>query len=124
VVNIRTADLPLDVLDISADGIAFHKGPLIAELRSREQNIQAELATLWTHPPPASLRARRDHAQQLSDQWLGRITEDVDTLQATAPDPVSQSEGDALDRPADVQLRAQVNDAMTSLAGQGCDVAG
>jgi len=124
IVKIRTADFPIDVIDISSDGIRFHKEPLVGELRRRQANMQAELASLWVHQTPANLRPRRHHAEDVSGAWLQRVTEEIKALQATAPDPVSQADADVLERPSDIQLRAQVNDAMTDLAGQDCPLAG
>jgi hypothetical protein len=134
IVKIRTAELPIDVIDLSPAGVRFHKQPLIRELRRRElrrrelrrrqAGMQAELASLWTHEPPAGLRSQQRLAEDVSAQWLRRFDEQIRALQATAPDPVSETDGDVLERSGDAGLRAGVNDAMTALAGPDCPIAG
>jgi hypothetical protein len=124
IVKIRTADLPIDVIDLSPTGVRFHKAPLVRELRRRRSGMQAELASLWTHEPPAGLRSQHGLAEGVSAEWLRRFDERIRALQAIAADPVSQEDGAVLEQSGDAELRARVNDAMTALAGQDCPIAG
>jgi hypothetical protein len=124
IVAINTGDMPFDAIDLSASGIRYHKGPLVRELRRRQSAKKSELAALWTHAPPADLRAVQEQAKSLTADWLRRVDQQIRTLQAKAHDPVSQAEANALDTDSDATVRADVNDAMTSLAGKDCPVAG
>jgi hypothetical protein len=124
IVAMRTADLPLEAIDMSSGTIQFHKGPLVRELRKRQSAMQAELELLWTHTPPPALQAQQAHAHKVTAGWLRRLDDEIHALEATAPDPVTQADADVLDKASDVQLRVQVNDAMTALAGQNCPAAG
>jgi hypothetical protein len=124
IAKIHTADMPFDVIDLSANGIRFHKGPLVRELRRRQSAEQAEFAALWAHSTPAGLRSREELANRVTGEWLSRVDEQIQTLKATAHNPVSQADGEVLDKSGDAALRARVNDAMTALAGLDCPVAG
>jgi hypothetical protein len=124
IVSIRTAELPLDVIDVSATGVRFHKTPLVNELRRRQSAMQAELESLWVHTPPASLRSEQDLADRVTASWLRRFGEQIRALKATAPDPASQEDANVLENSGDAATRARVNDAMTALAGQNCPAAG
>jgi hypothetical protein len=124
IVKINTADMPFDVIDLSATGIRFHKGPLVRELRRRQSAKRAELAALWAYSTPSGLRSRQESADRVTGAWLRRVDEQIQTLKATAHNPVSQSDAQVLDKSGDVALRARVNGAMTALAGQNCPVAG
>ena len=86
--------------------------------------MQAELASLWTHEPPDSLRSQHSLAEGVSAEWLRRFDDQIRALQATAADPVSQEDAEVLEQSGDAGLRARVNDAMTALAGQDCPIAG
>jgi hypothetical protein len=124
IVSIRTADLPLDIIDVSATGVRFHKTPLINELRRRQSAMQAELDSLWAHTPPASLRSQQVLADRVAAAWLRRFGDQIRALKATAPDPVSQADANVLEKSGDAAMRARVNDAMTVLAAQNCAAAG
>jgi len=124
IVAIRTADLPFDVIDTSSGTLRFHKEGLLRELRRRQSSIQAELELLWTHGPPAALQPQQANARKVTAGWLSRVDDELHTLEATAPDPVTQADADVLQRASDLRLRAQANDAMTALAGQNCPAAG
>src|SRR6266540_262886 len=63
IVKIRTADFPMDVIDLSPTGVRFHKAPLVRELRRRQSGMQAELASLWTHGSPDGLRSEQRLAE-------------------------------------------------------------
>jgi hypothetical protein len=124
IVSVRTAELPIDVIDLSERGVQFHKTPLVNELRRRQSAMQAELDSLWVHAPPASLRSEQDLADRVTAAWLRRFGDQIRALKATAPDPVSQEDANMLENSGDAAMRARVNDAMTALAGQNCPAAG
>ena len=124
IVSIRTAELPFDVLDVSASGVRFHKTPLVNELRRRQSAMLAELESLWAHTPPASLRSQQGLADRVTAAWLRRFGDQIRALKATASDPVSQADANVLENSGDPAMRARVNDAMTALAGVNCPAAG
>ena len=124
IVEIRTADLPVDAIDFSTGEIRFHKAPLVRELKRREAGMQAELASLWTHDPPTDLGAQQDRAEKVTAEWLRRFHDQIRELDATASDPVRQADADLLEHSGDAALRARTNDAMTELAGKNCPIAG
>jgi hypothetical protein len=124
IVSIRAADLPLDVIDVSSSGVRFRKIPLVNELRRRQSAMQAELESLWAHTPPAGLTSQQSLAEQFTATWLGRFSDQIRALKATASDLVSQEDANVLENSGDAAIRARVNDAMTTLAGQNCPAAG
>jgi len=124
VVSIRTADLPLEVIDVSSSGVRFHKTPLVTELRRRQSAMQAELESLWAHTPPAGLRSQQGLGDRVTTAWLRRFGDQIRALKATASDPVSQADANVLENSGDAAMRARVNDAMTALAGENCPAAG
>lgn len=124
IVSIRTAELPLDVIDVPASGVRFHKTPLVNELRRRQSAMQAELESLWAHPPPDGLRSQQQLADRVTADWLRRFGDQIRALRATASDPVSQADANVVEKSGDAAIRARVNDAMTVLAGQNCPAAG
>lgn len=124
VVAISQAELPLDVLEVSASGVQFRKQPLLRELRSRRSAIAAELTSLWAVEAPAALQERRESAEQATGEWLRRFEERIGVLAENAPELLAQEDVEAFSETDDAALRATTNDAMTALAGQNCPVAG
>lgn len=123
IVKIRTADPPFGMIDITPGGVRVHKASLVREVTKRQTAIQAELETLWGHDPPKQLSAEQDRAEELSRVWLEKSRKAIRALEASAPDPMTEEDADKFYQAVDVGLRARLNDAMTSLAGQDCPVA-
>ena len=124
VVAIKNTAFPIEVLDVSATGVRFHKTPLVRELRRRVAAMEAELTALWSHDAPPGLSRQQERAHVRTTTWLEQVRQRIRSLRAKSSDPVSQAAANAFEKDRDAEVRAQANDAMTALAGRNCPVAG
>jgi hypothetical protein len=122
IVEIRSAEVPIDAIEVTPEGIKFRKVPIVAELRRRGTAIGAELDAVFALDAPEDLDDDVAGARATSQEWRARLDDALTQIESLPLELLTQADIEPFTQPGDAELRARLNSQMSSLAGDNCPV--